>query len=202
MLMAKAIETDKKSILLSNPVHVIIDSTLNVQKPAPKKLSDQAISVDVILKNLRIEIRDKKPVLVGDSEFGNKVIATWRSVVTTSALIADTKSGEFAIQAPEELPIGTHEVYVQATRKRDNAQSDTVKVLFSVGVGFGSTEILKGAAPDSEKAFFGFGSIGDFATKQGPLFWIIVVVILALGGGGVYYYLLSRNPKDKGTGKK
>lgn len=202
MLMAKAIETDKKSILLSNPVHVIIDSTLNVQKPAPKKLSDQAISDDVILKNLRIEIRDKKPVLVGDSEFGNKVIATWRSVVTTSALIADTKSGEFAIQAPEELPIGMHEVYVQATRKRDNAQSDTVKVLFSVGVGFGSTEILKGAAPDSEKAFFGFGSIGDFATKQGPLFWIIVVVILALAGGGVYYYLLSRNPKDKDKAKK
>jgi hypothetical protein len=196
LIVARALEPVKKQIVESDPLHIVIDSTLGVIPPSPKKLADKDISEDVILKNLKIEIVDKQPVLKGVTEYGNKVTASWRSVVMTSALIADNVSGEFLIRSPKELPLGEHEVYVTAVRKKDGAQSDTIKLLFNVGVGFPQEE-LKAAAEEQQQGVINTAtaSLGQFVTKQGFLFWLIVVVVMGLAGGGAYYFMLGRKGK-------
>jgi len=194
MLVAKSLQVDERKIIVSSPVKIRIDSSLNVTPPKPTRLSDQQISEDVILKNLRVEIRDRRPVLVGETEFGNKVTATWRSVVMTSALIADAVGGEFSIESPTDLEVGQHEIYVQATRKKDNAQSDTVKVLFNVGVSLPGVEgeTLKPSAAEAQKAgevpVFGaiFGGVVAAVETGGIGFWIMLFIILAIVGGAVY----------------
>ncbi len=131
-IVAKAMDASKKSVRESPPVHIVIDSTLGVKDPVPKRLSDAQVSADIILKNLRVEIRDKRPVLIGETEYGNKVTANWKSIVTTSILIADAISGQFSIMSPTDLGLGKHEVYVMAIRKKDGAVSKAVRLDFVI----------------------------------------------------------------------
>jgi len=188
--VAKAMQAEKKKITVSMPVHIIIDSSLNVSTPVPKKLADQAITEDVILKNVRLEIKDNRPVLVGETEYGNKVTATWRSIVTTSALIADSVGGEFSITSPRDLELGKHEVYVQATRKKDNAQSDTIKILFNVGVSFpGMAQALQPAAWGT-----GIGGIASFP-------WLWVLLALAIIILGIYFFYKKREDEEEDKDK-
>ena len=116
----------------SLPVKVKINSSLDVAPPAPKKLADKFLGDDLLLKNVRVEIRDRKPTLLGRAAYGSEVLTTWRSLVMTSALIADTTAGEFAIQPNEEIDFGEHEVYIHAVRPKDGALSKTIKISFRV----------------------------------------------------------------------
>jgi hypothetical protein len=197
MIAAKALDPQEKRVTASDPVHIIIDSAKYVEPPAPTQISDQNISDEVLLKNLRIEIRDKQPVLIGKTEFNNTVVATWRSIVTTSALIADAGTGEFSIRAPKELSLGQHEVYVTATRKKDNAQSHSIKVLFNIGLSFpGQTAMLKpSAAVKPLDLGVVFGSISEFAQKSPALFWIIIILVVLAGGAATYLAVISKKKK-------
>jgi hypothetical protein len=199
MFVAKSLNPKEKKITVSDPVHVIIDSTRNVSTPVPLEIGDQKISEDVLLKNLRIEIQDRQPVLMGQTEYGNRVEATWRSIVTTSALIADASTGEFAIKAPRDLELGQHEVYITATRSKDMAQSATVKILFNVGLSFpGEVTTLKPSAEAQVKPLelgVVFGSVQEFAQKNTFLFWIVIALVLMAGGAVIYLAMISRKRK-------
>lgn len=149
-LLAKGLDPKNKQILESPLIYVTMDSTLNVEQPTPERLSDINIDEDVLLKDLQIEIRDSHPTLIGRTGFKNKVVATWQSVVGTSAIVADLAGGEFRIQAPTELPWGEHIVSVYAIRESDRAVSKVVTLNFNVkeplvsmlrGVAFG-TEVV------------------------------------------------------------
>lgn len=178
MIMARTLQAEKDLVVDSAPVHIEINTTLAVTPPEPKRLADTEISSDVLIKNLRIVIRNNRPVLVGNAEFGNQVTATWRSIVTTSALIADSLSGEFEIAAPQELEPGDHMVYVVATRTQDNAQSEAVKLLFSVDASiFGTTEPGQGQT---------HGNISDYSRFiQSPqnFPWFIGSIVIIIGAG-------------------
>lgn len=199
ILMARVLDPVRRDIVSSKPVHVVIDEELNVVSPAPRRLSNIAIPSDALLKNLRLQIRDNRPVLAGETDFGSVVTASWRSLVTSSILIADAASGEFEIAPPRSLEIGNHEVFVTATRKGDNAQSDTLRLQFKVlggGFDFGAG-FLRGVVGDGlDGAIKGFlPMVGGFAQEQPFLFGLMVVVLVGLLGSGVYYFMLSRKRK-------
>jgi hypothetical protein len=198
VIVAKVLDAAEKKIIQSEPVHIVIDSTLAVDVPKPKKLDDEQITEDVLLKNVRVRVRNKRPVLLGETEYGSKVTATWRSLVVTSALIADSVTGEFEIEAPRELTLGQHEVYVTATRKKDNAQSETVTVLFTISAELpGLEEILREAAEGEVPGVAGFGAMfaEGFAGAAGANWFLIVLgvlVVAAVVGGAIYYIKLGK----------
>ncbi len=202
VVLARALLPERQLVLESPPVGITIDSTLNVAPPNPRKLSDQTITEDVLLKDLRVEIRDQKPVLVGKTEFGNKVNATWRSIVVSSALIADTTTGDFSIQAPGELEFGRHEVYVQAVRPSDGAMSRNLRISFNVSAGFGVTpgagEEIRPSAPEQPQNPIAAltTAFTTFAERQSSLMWIILsLVAVVLVGTGVYWFRGGRKKK-------
>ena len=188
MVIAKAFDTANKKIISSPPVHIVIDSKLGVVPPQPTKLADKDLSQDVILKDIRIEISDKKPVLKGRTEFGNKITATWKSLVTSSSLIADNVDGEFSISPGKDLGFGNHEVYVTSLRKKDGAQSQTIKVSFSVSPDYG----LKAAADEvGNAASQTLWKLWGFITAQGLL--SLFIIVLVAGGliWAVYHYFFK-----------
>ncbi len=187
LLIAKALLPEKRLVMESKPVRIEINSQLGVEKPTPKKLSGKDISEENYIKNVRIEIIDKVPYLIGETEIGSRVTATWKSLVTTSALISDAVSGEFKIVAPNELELGNHDVYVTATRLTDNAQSETIHVPFSIGVNFPKTDQLKAAAPES-----GLNQmVAAVAQQSGWLGWALLVAAVTAGA----YYVKRRMKK-------
>ncbi len=193
ILLARALIPEKKEVLESAPVSIVIDSTLNISPPAPRKLADQPITEDVLLKDVRVEIRDKKPVLLGKTDFGNKVTATWRSIVVTSALIADTTTGDFSIQAPDELSYGQHQVYVQAVRPKDGAMSKNIRISFNVSAPFPTTSELKPSAEELAAQPHGAAAVAaaftNFVQKQSFLFWLILSFLAVVGiAGGMYWF--------------
>ena len=199
MIIARALEMSKQSIRESIPVHIIIDSTLNVAAPIPKKIADKPITSDVLLQNLRVEIIDRRPVVYGSTDFGNKVTANWRSVVTTSSLIADSLGGEFAIMAPNDLSLGDHEVYVTSIRKKDGAQSDTVKLLFQINPSFeeaAGTVQLKGAVEESLAKILPV-TVVKFVTRNWILLIIIGFVLATVAGLSIYLLLGERKKRKK-----
>ncbi len=194
-LVARALIPDKKEVLESPPVKIVIDSTLKVTPPAPRKLADQPVTDDNLLKDVRIEIRDQKPVLVGKTDFGSEVTATWRSIVVTSALIADTTTGDFSIQAPSNLGYGEHEVYVQAVRKQDNAMSKNIRLSFAVSPPLPGGELKPSAPAQSQTVAQAFST---FVQRQGFLFWLIMgVVALILIATGAYWFSGASGRKKK-----
>lgn len=124
----------ERSVILmeSDPVHITVNRGLEVIPPTPQKLSDREVTEENLLQDLRIEIIDNQPVLLGKAAYNSEVVATWRSIVLASALISDSPRGEFSISAFHPLGSGDHEVYVQAVRLRDNAVSKTIKVPFTI----------------------------------------------------------------------
>lgn len=148
-VVARVLQPSKKAVIDSTPVHIIINPDASVNAPKPDKLADEIITDDVLLKQVRVEIEDRKPVLVGklEKDFGSKVTATWKSVVATSALIADNVSGEFRIASPRQLELGNHEVYVTAIRHKDGVQSKTIRIPFVIGPSLNQPD-LKSAADE------------------------------------------------------
>lgn len=193
ILMARALQPELKKVTESVPIHIVIDSTLNVAPPKPKKISDVDITEEDLLRNVRVTIRDNRPVVFGETEFGNEVTATWRSVVLSSAIIADSVTGEFEIESPQLMDIGNHEVYVTATRRNDEAQSETVKVLFNVSAPSLAVE-LRGAEA--------LPGIWD-TFKEDWLLWLLLLaaVIAIAGSAGYYYFVIAKGKKEEDQSK-
>lgn len=118
--------------LISEPITIIIDSKNEVTKPQPELLDDQKITEENLLRNLRLEVENNQPVLKGTATFQYKVIATWQSVVFSSALLADTPAGEFIMTPQRVFEPGDHEVYVQAVHPTTGAISEKVRIPFTI----------------------------------------------------------------------
>ncbi len=195
-LLARAIvETEVRT---SDPIKIVVDSKLQVEQAKLEKLEDQPITEEVLVKNLFLDVNtpDGRPTLYGNlTEVGSRVNVTWKSVVLSSALIADA-DGAFAIKAPR-LEEGQHSVFIQTIRKKDNAMSKTIKINFVLGVtgndlGDGG-DVLKGSLDERLGAL---GGVGNFVSRQGIPFWIGLVIVLALVGGGIYYFVLNREDEE------
>jgi len=150
-LLAKGLDNENKRIIQSPLVYVTMNSLLKVDSPKPERLSNTTITDNVILEGVRIEIQDNMPMLVGRTGFKNQVVATWESVLGTSAIVADLAGGEFRIRAPEALEYGAHKVTLYAIRSEDSAMSKTVIVNFEVKEPF--TQVLHGIAFGEEVIF-------------------------------------------------
>lgn len=191
-ILARAI--NKGQVLLSKPIQITIDTTLEVASAKPEKLEDVPITDEVIINKLvlKVDSSDGQPVLYGTlSEFGSRVNVTWQSLVVSSALIADTTDGSFSIKAPKLEP-GRHTIYVQTVRKRDNALGRTLRINFDLGVTAEGGKVQK----PSEAASIGnilqatTANIVEFVSKQSWPFWIAIAVIIVLAGGTIYYFFV------------
>ena len=76
-------------------------------------------------------IHDRVPEVRGTTYFGSQVVATWRSLVLTSSLIADSNAGEFSIRSPEPLEIGKHTVTLYAITP-DGIRSPDLTIPFEI----------------------------------------------------------------------
>jgi hypothetical protein len=193
MVKARALLPEEKRVLDSPPVHIVIDSTLDVSAPKPKRLADASIDSDVVLKNLRVSIRNNKPVLIGETEYGNEVRATWASYILVSALIADAITGEFEIEAPGILELGDHDVYVTAIRLSDNAQSETIRIPFSV-LEPTFVDVLKKAADDVPKSLV--ESLAALVDSSALWVWLVIVTVMLLAAAYYYFFIFKKKKKE------
>ncbi|MBU1446656.1 hypothetical protein KKD70_05340 [Patescibacteria group bacterium] len=172
-LLAKSLDTEAGDVFESPLIGVNLDSKLIVDSPKPERLADTNISDDVLLEGVRIVIVDNKPVLVGRTGYKNKVFATWQSVLSTSAIVADLAGGEFEIAAPKELEKGDHKVTLYAIRESDMAMSKVITVNFEIKSTVGA--ILHGVAGGDELGMPWYGWVLIFITGVGLLvfgFWL------------------------------
>ena len=179
-LIVKGLDPSNKRVLESPLIRLTLDSTLQVDQPKPERLSDKNITEEVLLEDVRIEIRDSKPILIGRAGFKNRVIATWQSVLGTSAIVADLAGGEFKIEAPKELPFGDHTVTIYSVRETDQVVSKTITLKFNVAEPFSG--VLRGIAFGEELIF--------------PV-WLWFIIFLFAGGLFMYGIVLDRRRKKK-----
>ncbi|MGL5831139.1 MAG: choice-of-anchor Q domain-containing protein [Candidatus Altimarinota bacterium] len=120
--------------LYSEEVEFKVDSTLKILNPNVDTLGNKPIPTEALLGELKIEIDpgNFRPVLAGNIKEPSKVVANWQSDIVSSALIADSLDEDFRLSAPADLPPGEHTVYVTAYRRSDGAQSETLKIPFTV----------------------------------------------------------------------
>lgn len=120
--------------IFSKEIEFKVDSSLKVLNPELESLGNKPIPTEALLGDLKIEMEpgNFRPVLAGNIKEPSKVVANWQSDIVSSALIADSLDEEFRLSAPSNLEPGEHTVYVTAYRRSDGAQSETLKIPFTV----------------------------------------------------------------------
>ncbi|MBU2524321.1 thrombospondin type 3 repeat-containing protein, partial [Patescibacteria group bacterium] len=123
LLKASVLEAEKGYISYeTEPIEINVDNNTDISEPDPKKLSDIELTTDHILKGVKVTVTNNRPIIEGvfmSGDYEVKVVAHWKSLLLTSALIADTSKGDFRIYAPEDLEGGEHQVYLYAVKKDD-----------------------------------------------------------------------------------
>ncbi len=190
MLLARSI--NKGQVKLSSPIKVVIDTTIAFESAKVKKLESTDIPEDILIKNLvlKVDSKDGQPVLYGTlTDLGSRVNVTWQSLVVSSALIADSTDGVFSIKSPL-LEEGSHTVYIQTIRKKDNVMGKTIKINFNLTVNKGDQGNVLGASLNKTSDGW-LHNVSNFVTKQSWPFWVGIVVILTVIGGAVYIFVLK-----------
>ncbi len=118
--------------LFSSEKELTIDQTLKILTPTLSTFDNKPIPAEVLLGDLRIEVSPgtQTPVLVGSIKESSRIVATWKSNVVSSALLADSLDEEFRLASPTPLAYGEHQVYITAYRQADGAQSETLSLKF------------------------------------------------------------------------
>lgn len=194
-------DINTSTLTKSETVRVVINSELNITKPTPTKLDDETITQEVILQNLRLNIINNQPILEGQVDIGSEVIAIWRSAAFTSAIVADSATGRFAIKAPKQLEPGSHNVYVYAARSKDRSLSETVRIPFQIDPKpQQNPPTTKTAIPKKEPSFTErLSSNGQalFANNTNT----IIYILLGIGGISLLWFIISlflrRHKKNK-----
>ncbi len=134
MLKADIFNASESTLKQNKPaqIQITVNNKADITPPTPNKLDQKDLTEENLLKGARVVIINNKPMLIGKTKFGTEVLANWHSVVLTSALIADTTTGEFAIEPPKNLNAGDHDVFLQTVRPKDGAMSKTVKISFKI----------------------------------------------------------------------
>ncbi len=149
---------------------VIIDTKMQLESPTPQKLDELVIPPSLV--DLKLVTNNNRPALEGKVFAAARVEAYWQSFVTGSSLIADATSGEFLIQAPEQLEFGAHTVTVYAIAK-DGTRSRSIRIPFTIelpthdllGADLGAVQDTPDAAGPSTGAVA--GSLGAILTAFG-----------------------------------
>jgi hypothetical protein len=79
----------------------------------------------------------------GQTNFNNKVVAAWNSVLLTSVVMADSSSGKFFVEPRQKLPAGQHKVILFAENlDNPNVKSLPVEITFTVKSNFEKAFII------------------------------------------------------------
>ncbi len=165
----KIVTPSTETVKTSKPLHFTVNSKLNVTEP-----------------NSNLEITNTQPIINGKTGQGSFTIASWQSVVLTSALLADSDSGEFSLQPNQKLPSGDHTVYVQAVRPEDGAMSKTSKISFTIE---DEKPIVTQETPDpANNANLPAQNTPQTDSNNQQIFYLILggVLLVAVLAGGAY----------------
>jgi hypothetical protein len=179
-VIAKMLDPDNRNVIETAPISVTLDSSLSVQEPKPERLSTITLTADVIIEEVRVEIKDSQPMLIGTTGPNYEVIAMWESVLGASGVASDFVSGAFQFQAPQNLGPGPHKVSVYSIRPSDGAMSKLVVVHFEIKEPISS--MLHGIAMGEEVIF--------------PWYVWFMILMVGLGIVGVTLYM-KKHPKQK-----
>ena len=189
-------EEEEQKQLVSDPITIVIDTSSDVTTPTPELLDNQEITPEVLMENVRIEIENDQPVLRGNTVFQHKVIATWQSVVFSSALIADSSAGEFEIRPQQKFESGNHEVYVQAVHPTTGAVSKKVRVPFVVVHAESVDMTMEGSVAESAATPEVRPAAEEESFIQNPvLSWIIANPIPTAIAVGIILFLIFKVAK-------
>lgn len=169
--------------LSSKAIRFSVDTATKVNKPRPRTIGSRSIDEAAISgisiagrayaqegENFEIEIKEQKPTVTGETEFGSNVYAIWHSVVLASSVISDSEEGAFEIQAPRLLESDTpHRVTLYAVKDSNGnkIRSESVDVYFRIKTG-------------------GFGLVG----------WVLVVISLGLVLSAAGYFYIQHLRKN------
>lgn len=137
-LMASALQSDMVSFT-SEPVSVVVDSSVNQYNPVPEVLDTTQVTSEHIDGDLTLDADSDRPVLtaqlsIPDISGATSVVANWQSLLLTSSIIADSQQGDFKIFAPGNLEPGEHTVYIHSIRAEgdEKVRSADIRLKFVV----------------------------------------------------------------------
>lgn len=150
-----------------------VDDTADTGEVTPLKFNDSDIGE-------KVESQITRPKITGKTtKPGTKVNVTWRSFVFTSVLISDSITGEFTVEAPEELEGGDHTVYFYPVDPTTGVQGETMMVNFTV--------VGEGLSDESEII-----TTRQETENRTPYLPIVVLTLLVIAGGYLAYKKSSR----------
>ncbi|KKR06865.1 MAG: NHL repeat containing protein [Candidatus Peregrinibacteria bacterium GW2011_GWC2_39_14] len=185
LLLAKAFDSKKSEVVSSAPISIEINSSINIEPPELLSFGGITLTEEMIKSGFKITT-PSMPTIRGKTEFGNEVITSWKSLLSSSALVADSPAGEFTVRPAKALEDGEHTVTVYATRKKDNVMSRALKLSFIVKNGLSSLDLS-----NVNKLA---GNIAGFYKKDTitKIFYQTMIGIGAAGGIWLIYFLYHK----------
>ncbi|MCX6807593.1 MAG: hypothetical protein NTZ80_02200 [Patescibacteria group bacterium] len=165
-------QTEDGKIYSNRGYFVKIDSKLNIPAPIIKYFNDQQMVIDQELVSA-----DPRPEIAGITYSNSEVVATWQSLTFTSALIADSESGDFRVRPAHALENGRHRVLLYATT--GGLRSKEVDLYFTVNSGKITTFDYRSANISSMS-----GTLKNAVTPASVL-GVSAVIMFSLG---LYYH--------------
>jgi len=159
----------------SSDIYIVVDKQRDMSGFEITYLDEHGVNMALGLTAEKITTTNQKPTVYGKTQYGMTVHASFESIVTASAIIVDSKLGEFAITAPRELEPGLHKARLYALSP-EGFHSSTVTIPF---------EIVEDSSLHSSFQVVYSTVIGWW--------WIIILLILII----VVLYLMYKNEQDK-----
>ncbi len=176
-LIARRYGEDNTVIEESRSIAIVVDKTRAVKPPRAVALDDKPLPEDVKLI-ARVEITNNVPTVYCQTVPGARVEATFQSIVTSSAMIADATTGNCSVTAAQALEKGDHRVVLYAVTPQ-GLRSSKVIVPFTI------TDALAAA------------------TERGFSWWWLLLLLVLTSGATYWYYLREKRkklPKQKEQG--
>lgn len=159
----------------SDPVEIQVDKDLDVEEPIARKFSSTILNDTHITGEVKLSADNDRPLIEGyfeqpDTFSNTKVVAHWRSLLLTSALIADTSKGDFKLYAPDNLEPGNHTVYLYTVKTEGGVLKRSKDVTFKF-------------------------TVPEKSDETGIPLWVYILALLI--AIGIMIYLYKRNKKLK-----
>lgn len=169
LLFAKAFDPKTQLTTSSPPINIEINSTLNIDPPMIISLGNTVTQEG---KNAKI-ITSPTPEIRGKTDFGNEVVVSWKSLISSSALIADTPTGEFVSRPNNPLDTGDHKVTIYSVRKKDSVMSKPLVIAFEVNSNIKESGISEETAQQAINEKVGFARKTDIKPLFYKTLWVL-----------------------------
>lgn len=176
-LFVAGVDEEDEVFDMSSLMEITVDSTQEMEDVEVSEFEGIAVTEEE-----EIVIESTRPVLKGYAEPGSIVNVTWKSMIFTSVVVADTETGEFVVESPAELEENEeHSVYLYAIDGDTGLTSKSWEVNFTItGEGFLDQSAAMASGQDKD----------DFS----------YLILLALGffiaGGGYVLYRKGSHEAD------